>query len=172
MRLETMELMVVTKLPGNGTAFGVNDDQENIFINGRLAKEFEVGDTCEAVVVPNRIDHADRTPWQAVKLSLKVDVPETLPLVVEEPSLRQRVFELLEENPYTHFKAREIATELEIEHGRHAVLRECEALFAAGNISKSECYAAGHFKKPTYNLYAFKVEAFNDEYPEEDLFAD
>ena len=73
MRIETMELMVVTKLSGNGTAFGVNDNQENIFINGRLAKEFEVGDICKAVCVPNRVDQADRTPWQAIKISLKED---------------------------------------------------------------------------------------------------
>ena len=154
MRLETMEIMVVTKLPGNGTAFGVNDDQENIFINGRLAKEFEVGETCEAIVVPNRIDHADRTPWQSVKLSLKEHPPETLPLVAEKRSLRQRIFEYLYDNEDAYFKVSEIAEELEIDYGRYAVLRECEALFSAGQICKGQIYARGHFKKLTFNLFS------------------
>jgi hypothetical protein len=160
MRLEEMEVMVVHKLDGKGTAFAVTNDNENVFINGKLAADLEIGDRCDAVCIPNACDHSDRTPWQTIKITRKQDEPQQLSEAAEPLSLRQQVFQALQEEPDVMFKVSDIMDALDMDHGRNEVLREAEGLFAVGSICKAQVHSAGHFKKPTFNLYAHSIDAF------------
>jgi len=160
MRLETMEVMVVTKLE-RGTAFAVTSNNENVFINAKLAADLDIGDQCEAVCIPNTNDHAERTPWQTIKISRTEDEPQQLPLVVQAPTLRQKVYQVLQEQPDCMFKVSDILDSLDMEHGRNEILREAEGLFAVGSICKSQVFAQGHFKKPTFNLFSASIDAFH-----------
>lgn len=120
-----------------GSAFGITQEGEQVFINQRIVSALNVqpGETYEAWVVPNYEDKRDVTQWRAVRIkrlgagipamrprlsiaTAPAPEPEVQPEVQPEPrseeqvSLIDRIVKLLEDEEY--LTVGEIADSLEV----------------------------------------------------------
>ena len=166
MLIETQDV-VVTNYLSEGPGFGVTEEGEQVFITPELACELHVGDQVEAILVPNTWKHKERTPWRMIKYTnLRVinainklfaeEAPEPEP---PKPSLRQRVLDVLEEDPESQWTVNDIKDLLGMDVGHQDILQECDGLWAVGSIVKAQVYG-GYNKVATFNLYAKDIEAF------------
>lgn len=116
-----------------GSAFGITDEGEQVFINQRIVSALNVqpGETYEAWVVPNYEDKRDVTQWRAVRIKrLGAGIPAMRPRLSiatapapepevqpeprseEQASLIDRIVKLLEDEEY--LTVGEIADSLDV----------------------------------------------------------
>lgn len=91
------QTVLVTNQLATGSAFGLTDNMENVFIPSKLTVEHAVqpGERVKALIVPNTI-RPDRTPWLAVKI-----IEDKQPAPIADDELADQIREDLEQGPAT-----------------------------------------------------------------------
>jgi hypothetical protein len=84
--MNTTKIIITNVLPSN-SAFAVlqDDHSQNVFIPSKVydANPFEIGETVDALLVPN-VQHHSKTPWLAARIIVK-------PVTVAKPDLRAMI---------------------------------------------------------------------------------
>tara|TARA_R110002074_G_scaffold9470_1_gene37380 strand:+ start:250 stop:693 length:444 start_codon:yes stop_codon:yes gene_type:complete len=118
--------IIVEYLTPTGSAFAVNPQGEQVFLNSRLvvAMKVQAGDIYNAFLLPNYPDKKDQIPWRAMRVE-----PEQVDLElghVKKDSLFNRIEAYMRSNDkYGAYEACEIAEDLEVDQDDvTAVLKE------------------------------------------------
>lgn len=118
--------IIVEYLTPTGSAFAVNPQGEQVFLNSRLvvAMKVQAGDIYNAFLLPNYPDKKDQIPWRAMRVE-----PEQVDLNlghVKSNSLFNRIEAYMKSNDrYGAYEACEIAEELEVDQDKvTSVLKE------------------------------------------------
>jgi len=158
------KLMTVTvycnKLLENDVAFGINTDNgEDVFIHPSVVRNnnLDVGMTADMIVMPNRPDRQDVTPWQAVRMvnNTLQEAPK------EEPTLswEQRVLDWFNEDD-----AKWARTTADIADGldtnTHAISQVLERMHHHGKLAKAKVYASGMQDSASFCMWAPKTDWF------------
>ena len=169
MHIDTRELIITNIIPNGGAGFALCQREEcDIFISNHLLEGtgIDVGDIVKAIVVPNNFGKAN-TPYKAIRVdrlrgfdSVIEDIEPEVEPEPDEPTLQERVLELLEGNPDDYFTVNEIMEELELDLGHNEVLYSCDGLHSIGSICKASVWAPNYTKKSTFNLYSKNITAF------------
>lgn len=92
--MQSLDRIIISNILPSDTAFAVleSDRSQSVFIPPTVARavKLELGETVEAVVVPN-ISRPDKTPWCAVRIERAVDDGQI-------ETLRAEIVEDLREN--------------------------------------------------------------------------
>jgi hypothetical protein len=84
--MNTTKIIITNVLPSN-SAFAVlkSDHSQNVFIPSKIydAQPFEIGETVDALLVPN-VQHHSKTPWLAARIIAQ-------PVAVAKPDLRDMI---------------------------------------------------------------------------------
>ena len=90
--MNTTKIIITNVLPTN-SAFAVmqDDHTQNVFIPSKIydATPFEIGETVDALLVPN-VQHHSKTPWLAARIVAQ-------PVAVVQSNLRERITAHLQE---------------------------------------------------------------------------
>jgi hypothetical protein len=90
--MNTTKIIITNVLPSN-SAFAVleSEHSQNVFIPSKIydATPFEIGETVDALLVPN-IQHHSKTPWLAARIIAQ-------PAAVVQSNLRERIIAHLQE---------------------------------------------------------------------------
>jgi hypothetical protein len=90
--MNTTKIIITNVLP-TSSAFAVlqSDHSQNVFIPSKIydATPFEIGETVNALLVPN-IQHHSKTPWLAARIIAQ-------PVTVVQSNLRERITAHLQE---------------------------------------------------------------------------
>jgi hypothetical protein len=90
--MNTTKIIITNVLPSN-SAFAVlkSDHSQNVFIPSKIydATPFEIGETVDALLVPN-VQHHSKTPWLAARIIAQ-------PVAVVQSNLRERITAHLQE---------------------------------------------------------------------------
>jgi len=111
--------IVVEYLTPSGSAFAVNPQGDQVFMNQRLVKAMgvEAGDIYDAFIMPNYEDKRDTVPWRAMRVEpTKIDVNLSH---VKDDADCNRIIRYMEgfEQP-AHFTITELSGELNMPYGR------------------------------------------------------
>lgn len=147
-----------------GSAFGVNDLGEQVFINARIVEkcDLEEGMSVMARVLPNYEDKRDQIPWRAMR------VEEKTPEVVEEPaapamSMQEQAMKndlmVLDYimNGYC-YTTKQIADALDLDS--RTVNNSCTRLFNAGEIAKAEVYSGPNQQRASFLIWSWAARNF------------
>ena len=159
MHIETQEVVVTGQIR-SGSAFGITGSGEQVFIPSTIANELHVGDHLEAMIIPNNWENREKTPWRIVRFTLLTDSePEVVKQEPPQRSLRQRVLDVLEDDPEVQWSVNDIKEQLGMDVGHQDILQECEGLWSVGSVVKAQVYGS-YNKKASFNLYSKEIEAF------------
>jgi hypothetical protein len=90
--MNTTRIIITNVLP-TSSAFAVlqDDHSQNVFIPSKIydATPFEIGETVDALLVPN-VQHHSKTPWLAARIIAQ-------PVAVVQSNLRERIIAHLQE---------------------------------------------------------------------------
>jgi hypothetical protein len=159
-----------------GSAFAVNEQGQQIFVNSRIVDRCDLSEGSEVIayVVPNYEDKRDHIPWRALRVEVprKINVQSTVagveavaPAPVLEPQskklepswLEERIFELLaNENGY--WTTTEIADEMDID--TRTAGNALHRLFTKRRISKADVHANPDQGRASFVLWTDKVSKF------------
>lgn len=159
--------VIIDIITYTGSAFAVNDKGEQVFVNQRIVERCNLTEGQEAVahVFPNYEDKRASIPWRA----MRVDIPREIGIatlqrqapapVVKEPSLEERVLDLLSNGEY--WSTSELRLELGIAAADGATVNNaCQHLFTQDKVVKANVYASSSQTKASFSLWALSVEAF------------
>jgi hypothetical protein len=110
----THKRVVVAEVVDSGSAFGMTDEGDMVFINQRIVASVnaQTGDHYEAFLLPNYPDKREMIPWRALRLAPKGQDPKLKKQVVDE-QLLHAIVRLLNKEGY--LTAGEIAETLNAE---------------------------------------------------------
>ena len=159
-------------MEGPGAAFGLLEDGTKVFISPKVYGGYvpEVGDTVELVIVPNHPDHREKTDHKAVTCkfvcSLEVRSPETIVPVNKEPTLEEKILDVLDgwcddNGDWIPMTTRQICDELGSSYGVAADIRdELSRLHKSGKIVKADIRSTEKQKRVSLTLWAYTLHAF------------
>jgi hypothetical protein len=176
MLIEEKELVItnVTTLTKMAAAFAWTEEQEDVFISrdviAAFGSDLVAGDLVKAVVIPNRWDKRERTPYKCIRISSRLsDTPETIvpdpEPVVEIPPLRDLIHDLMCEYENEFFSVEDMSHQEIYEHhprtGREEVRVALDSLHTAGLICKAAVFSpTNQSHKASFNLYSKDISAF------------
>lgn len=123
------EQIIVEYLTNSGSAFAVNAQGEQVFLNARMVSTMNVkaGQTYEAFLLVNYPDKRDQIPWRAMRVE-PVNVPLDLNHVSEDAELNAIIKIMQEYDGY--WTPAELADELDISYSKCAdICRRHRAIF-------------------------------------------
>ena len=159
---------IIDVLTYSGSAFAVNEQGEQIFVNARIVDRCDLAEGSEvfAYIVPNYEDKREHIPWRA----LRVEVPRKIDMVsgiqtitsVKDPKkdpswLEERIFELLVSED-SYWTTVEIAEHLEID--TKTAGNALHRLFTKRRISKADVHANPDQGRASFVLWTDKVSKF------------
>lgn len=111
MKTATHRAITIHEVVDSGSAFGMTEDGEMVFINQRIVSTMDVqpGDNWDAFLLPNYPDKREMIPWRALRLSSEDQEPRTKGPVDEK--LLHAIVRLLNNEEY--LTAAEIADTLD-----------------------------------------------------------
>ena len=175
------QLFETTKVPAiidvvtyAGSAFAVNEQGQQIFINSRIVDRCDLSEGAEvlAYIVPNYEDKRDHIPWRALRVEVprKIDVqatvagietvmpaPEPQPAKTDPSWLEERIFELLaKEDGYWTTVAVAQQMDIDTKTAGNTLYR----LFSKRRISKADVHANPDQARASFVLWTDKVSKF------------
>ena len=157
-----MRVMVET-ISAMGSGFGMNEEGETVFLNGRLVEKvgLDMGDVIEAHVIPNFEDKRQSIPWRAVQVfKLKDEEPAVLDVVESRTSseLDLEILGILSEADDEYWTTVDLANAVDTD--TVSVGNSCNRLFNKGLIAKAEVHARPGQKRASLCLWAKDIEGF------------
>lgn len=124
------QTLLVTNQLDTGSAFGLTDTMENVFIPSKVTanRPVRMGEKVQAIVVPN-MTRPDRTPWLAV--SILDDAP-----VSRDDTLAEMILDLIESDGRA--RVEEIAENLNMANEKIAA--KLAELASSGDVVRVICY--------------------------------
>jgi hypothetical protein len=157
-----MRVMVET-ISAMGSGFGMNEEGETVFLNGRLVEKvgLDMGDVIEAHVIPNFEDKRQSIPWRAVQVfKLKDEEPAVLDVVESRTSaeLDLEILGILSEADDEYWTTVDLANAVDTD--TVSVGNSCNRLFNKGLVAKAEVHARPGQKRASLCLWAKDIEGF------------
>lgn len=123
------QTLLVTNQLDTGSAFGLTDTMENVFIPSKVTanRPVRMGEKVQAIVVPN-MTRPDRTPWLAVSILDDALAPQ-------DDALAEFILDNLEQGRAT---VEEVASDLNMTD--ESVEAKLAELVAAGRVVRLVCY--------------------------------
>ena len=123
------QTLLVTNQLDTGSAFGLTDTMENVFIPSKVTanRPVRMGEKVQAIVVPN-MTRPDRTPWLAVSIVNADPLPQ-------DDALSGFILDNLEQGRAT---VEEVASDLNMTD--ESVEAKLAELVAAGRVVRLVCY--------------------------------
>lgn len=167
---ETVAMTVVIEsLTYSGSAFGVNKDGEQVFINPRIvgACNLQEGMLATARVLPNYADKREMIPWRAIRVDRPpanlsgLNLPPVPPAkdidhVMTPAELEEQIVTELGNEEY--WTTMELANVLDLD--TKTVGNACGRLFQKGRIAKAEVHAKPDQGRASFLLWAKSADVF------------
>ena len=163
--METQEVFITHQMP-TGTTFGIRvDNNENVFINAKLAKKHAITEeeVRTLILIPNANNNPD-TPWQAVGVSgvhteptPRVEVVGSSRRVANPASLEDRIVEHFQgEDNQVASTSKVLADALEVDV--MSVQTALTRMHNAGGMTKAQVHCKGGQDKASWVLWAPNTE--------------
>lgn len=160
--------VVIETLSYAGSAFGVNAQGEQVFINARIVEKCGLEEGMEVVarVLPNYEDKRNTIPWRAMRVDQEpVDgepaAPSPAPAPVVSP---QDLAALNDEKIYNYIDDGGYCTTADIsealEMDSRTVNNSCNRLFNGGRIAKAEVFSGPNQQRASFLLWARSAKHF------------
>lgn len=167
---ETVSMpVVIESLTYSGSAFGVNEDGEQVFINARIVDvcKLQEGMSATARVLPNYADKRDVIPWRAIRVDRpSVELPEfsmppvppakEIDHVMTPAELEDQIMVELSNGEYWTTVELSNVLDLDTKTTGNACLR----LFQKGRIAKAEVHAKPNQGRASFLLWARSADVF------------
>ena len=129
------QTLLVTNQLDTGSAFGLTDTMENVFIPSKVTanRPVRMGEKVQAIVVPN-MTRPDRTPWLAVTIIDDTPIEPPQPQARKD-ALAEFILDNLEQGRAT---VEEVASDLNMTD--ESVEAKLAELVAAGRVVRLVCY--------------------------------
>ena len=142
-----------------GSAFGITDKGEAVFINKRIVEnqKIEIEDVITAHCVPNYEDKRDDIPWMCIRAERPQPEPKPEPERTAE-DINQAALKFLKEDPENFWTTAEVAEDIDADTKTtgNALLR----LFNAGKITRAEVHSKPNQDRASWNLWAATSDPF------------
>lgn len=124
------QTLLVTNQLDTGSAFGLTDTMENVFIPSKVVagKGLRPGQKVQAIVVPN-MTRPDRTPWLAVSILDDAPAPQ-------DDALAELI---LDDLVYGRATVEEVAEDLDMSDAK--ISAKLSEMVADGRVVRVICYA-------------------------------
>lgn len=160
--------VVIETLSYAGSAFGVNAQGEQVFINARIVEKCGLEEGMEVVarVLPNYEDKRNTIPWRAMRVDQEpMDgepaAPSPAPALVVSP---QDLAALNDEKIYNYIDDGGYCTTADIsealEMDSRTVNNSCNRLFNGGRIAKAEVFSGPNQQRASFLLWARSAKHF------------
>jgi hypothetical protein len=166
-RTEPMPVVIET-VSYAGSAFGVNAQGEQVFINSRIVEKCRLEEGMEVVarVLPNYEDKRHTIPWRAMRVDQEPRaVDPVTPMSVAAPAVQDtaastdaKVYDYMDDKGY--YTTADISEALEMDS--RAVNNSCNRLFNTGRIAKAEVFSGPNQQRASFLLWARSAKAFVD----------
>lgn len=147
-----------------GSAFGVNSNGEQVFINARIVDKCGLQEGMEvvALVLPNYEDKRDHIPWRALRVDDSAQAPSSAPEPVPPTLTTEQVDNMIHAHIVggTYVTTAEIADELGLDS--RTVNNSCNRLFNTGRIVKAVIHSSPNQQRASLLLWAKEVKRFLD----------
>jgi hypothetical protein len=158
--------VVIETLSYAGSAFGVNAQGEQVFINARIVEKCRLEEGMEVVarVLPNYEDKRNSIPWRAMRVDQDpVDgepvAPAPVPAVAPQDlpaNNDERVYNYIDDGGYC--TTADISEALEMDS--RTVNNSCNRLFNGGRIAKAEVFSGPNQTRASFLLWARSAKHF------------
>tara|TARA_R110000796_G_scaffold229834_1_gene347303 strand:+ start:298 stop:837 length:540 start_codon:yes stop_codon:yes gene_type:complete len=159
--LESQEVFITHQMP-TGTTFGIRvDNNENVFINAKLAKKHAITEeeVRTLILIPNANNNLD-TPWQAVGISA-IDIShfEKPTPRVNTIDLEDRIVKYFREDENMHaIDAEKLAEALDVDV--ISMQKTLKYMHTAGEIKRAEVHCESGQHAPDWVLWSPHTEWF------------
>ena len=129
------QTLLVTNQLDTGSAFGLTDTMENVFIPSKVTanRPVRMGEKVQAIVVPN-MTRPDRTPWLAVTIIDDTPIEPPQPQARKD-ALAEFILDNLEQGRAT---VEEIASDLNMTD--ESIETKLNEMVAKGRVVRLTCY--------------------------------
>ena len=129
------QTLLVTNQLDTGSAFGLTDTMENVFIPSKVTanRPVRMGEKVQAIVVPN-MTRPDRTPWLAVTIIDDTPIEPPQPQARKD-ALAEFILDNLEQGRAT---VEEIASDLNMTD--ESIETKLNEMVAKGRVVRLVCY--------------------------------
>ena len=165
---ETTKLpMIIEVMSYSGSAFGLTENGEQVFVNQRIVSTMELseGQLVMGHLMPNYPDKKDNVPWRAIRVELMPEagaVAETETMdqdpVADEKTLSSKIYDLLKTCPEEYFTTADVAETVGVsvqEAGNN-----CLSLHRRGLIARAEVHSGPDQKRASFTLWAINSKTF------------
>jgi inorganic pyrophosphatase/exopolyphosphatase len=151
----------IDKLAYSGSAFGVNDKGEAVFINGRIVEKMDIqeGDTVVAHCIPNYPDKADQIPWRCIRVDVQDTItPDPEPKERTADEIDRAILEIIDHHHDCFLTTSEVAEDAKV--STTTAGNSLNRLFKKGLIAKADVYATAGQDRASWSIWAYSTDLF------------